>query len=204
MGHILIVDDEKDIRQLIADILKDEGFSTRSAGNSTECINEINSAPPDLLVLDIWLKDSNMDGIDILKIAKRDNPDVPVVLISGHGNIEIAVAAIKQGAFDFIEKPFNTDQLLVVINRAMEVSKLRRENSSYRIQQVMKSEMIGKSTAFKNLKKWEVSTTWKSAKWISVVGDHKWTLENEFVHCLKCSINDVFHLSFVSFLKNTV
>ena len=152
MGHILIVDDEKDIRQLIADILKDEGFSTRLAGNSTECINEINSAPPDLLVLDIWLKDSNMDGIDILKIAQRDNPDVPVVIISGHGNIEIAVAAIKQGAFDFIEKPFNTDQLLVVINRAMEVSKLRRENSSYRIQQVMKSEMIGKSTAFKNLK----------------------------------------------------
>ena len=152
MGHILIVDDEKDIRQLITDILKDEGFSTRSAGNSTECINEINSAPPDLIILDIWLKDSNMDGIDILKIAQRDNPDVPVVIISGHGNIEIAVAAIKQGAFDFIEKPFNTDQLLVVINRAMEVSKLRRENSSYRIQQVMKSEMIGKSTAFKNLK----------------------------------------------------
>ena len=82
MGHILIVDDEKDIRQLIADILKDEGFSTRLAGNSTECINEINSAPPDLLVLDIWLKDSNMDGIDILKIAQRDNPDIPVVIIS--------------------------------------------------------------------------------------------------------------------------
>ena len=152
MGHILIVDDEKDIRQLIADILKDEGFSTRLAGNSTECINEINSSPPDLLVLDIWLKDSNMDGIDILKIAQRDNPDIPVVIISGHGNIEIAVAAIKQGAFDFIEKPFNTDQLLVIINRAMEVSKLRRENSFYRIQHVLKSEMIGKSAGFKSLK----------------------------------------------------
>lgn len=152
MGHILIVDDEKDIRQLIADILKDEGFSTRLAGNSTECINEINSSPPDLLVLDIWLKDSNMDGIDILKIAQRDNPDIPVVIISGHGNIEIAVAAIKQGAFDFIEKPFNTDQLLVIINRAMEVSKLRRENSFYRIQHVLKSEMIGKSAGLKSLK----------------------------------------------------
>ena len=152
MGNILIVDDEKDIRQLISDILKDEGHSTRLAANSTECINEINLAPPDLLILDIWLKDSHMDGIDILKIAQRDNPEVPVVIISGHGNIEIAVAAIKQGAYDFIEKPFNTDQLLVVINRAMEVSKLRRENSALKIQDITRSEMIGKSTIFKNFK----------------------------------------------------
>jgi two-component system nitrogen regulation response regulator NtrX len=152
LGNILIVDDEKDIRQLISDILKDEGYSTKLAANSTECINEINSSPPDLLILDIWLKDSHMDGIDILKVAQRDNPEIPVVIISGHGNIEIAVAAIKQGAYDFIEKPFNTDQLLVVINRAMEVSKLRRENSALKIQDITRSEMIGKSTAFKNLK----------------------------------------------------
>ena len=152
MGNILIVDDEKDIRQLISDILKDEGYSTRLAANSTECINEINSSPPDLLILDIWLKDSHMDGIDILKVSQRDNPEIPVVIISGHGNIEIAVAAIKQGAYDFIEKPFNTDQLLVVINRAMEVSKLRRENSALKIQDITRSEMIGKSTTFKTLK----------------------------------------------------
>ena len=152
MGNILIVDDEKDIRQLISDILKDEGYTTKLAANSTECINEINSSPPDLLILDIWLKDSHMDGIDILKVAQRDNPEIPVVIISGHGNIEIAVAAIKQGAYDFIEKPFNTDQLLVVINRAMEVSKLRRENSALKIQDITRSEMIGKSTTFKNLK----------------------------------------------------
>ena len=152
MGNILIVDDEKDIRQLISDILKDEGYSTKLAANSTECINEINSSPPDLLILDIWLKDSHMDGIDILKVAQRDNPEIPVVIISGHGNIEIAVAAIKQGAYDFIEKPFNTDQLLVVINRALEVSKLRRENSALKIQDITRSEMIGKSTTFKNLK----------------------------------------------------
>jgi two-component system nitrogen regulation response regulator NtrX len=93
-----------------------------------------------------------MDGIDILKVAQRDNPEIPVVIISGHGNIEIAVAAIKQGAYDFIEKPFNTDQLLVVINRAMEVSKLRRENSALKIQDISRSEMIGKSTTFKTLK----------------------------------------------------
>ena len=93
MGNILIVDDEKDIRHLIGDILADEGHNTRLAANSTECISEINKSPPDLLILDIWLKDSNMDGIDILKVAQRDNPSVPVVIISGHGNIEIAVAA---------------------------------------------------------------------------------------------------------------
>ena len=152
LSNILIVDDEKDIRLLISDILRDEGYSTKLAANSTECINEINSSPPDLLILDIWLKDSHMDGIDILKVAQRDNPDIPVVIISGHGNIEIAVAAIKQGAYDFIEKPFNTDQLLVVINRAMEVAKLRRENSTLKAHDITRSVMIGKSPLFKILK----------------------------------------------------
>ena len=118
MGDILIVDDERDIRELISDILIDEGFTTRLAANSDECMNEINKEPPSLMILDIWLKDSQMDGIDILSTVKRDNPGIPIVIISGHGNIEIAVAAIKQGAYDFIEKPFNIDQLLVVINRA--------------------------------------------------------------------------------------
>ena len=120
MSDILIVDDERDIRELVSDILEDEGYSTRLAANSDECMSSINAEPPGLLILDIWLKDSRMDGIDILKAVKRDNPDVPVVIISGHGNIEIAVAAIKQGAYDFIEKPFNIDQLMVVIRRAME------------------------------------------------------------------------------------
>jgi two-component system nitrogen regulation response regulator NtrX len=129
MTDILVVDDERDIRELICDILEDEGFTTRRAGTSDECMAELNKAAPGLMILDIWLKDSNMDGIDILKHVKRDNPDVPVVIISGHGNIEIAVAAIKQGAYDFIEKPFNIDQLMVVIRRAMETSRLRRENA---------------------------------------------------------------------------
>ena len=104
MTNILIVDDEKDIRELIGDILKDEGYAIRLAGNSDDCMEAINAELPSLMILDIWLKDSRMDGIDILKTVKRDNPDVPVVIISGHGNIEIAVAAIKQGAYDFIEK----------------------------------------------------------------------------------------------------
>ncbi len=152
MSSILIVDDEKDIRELIADILKDEGFSVRLAGNSDDCMAEINSEPPALMILDIWLKDSRMDGIDILKTVKRDNPDVPVVIISGHGNIEIAVAAIKQGAYDFIEKPFNIDQLMVVVSRAMETSRLRRENSELRRKDVTSAEMLGSSPAFKALK----------------------------------------------------
>lgn len=152
MSSILIVDDEKDIRELIADILKDEGYAVRLAGNSDDCMAEINTEPPALMILDIWLKDSRMDGIDILKTVKRDNPDVPVVIISGHGNIEIAVAAIKQGAYDFIEKPFNIDQLMVVVSRAMETSRLRRENSELRRKDVTSAEMLGSSPAFKALK----------------------------------------------------
>ncbi len=152
MSDILIIDDEKDIRELVSDILQDEGYSTRLAANADECMAQINTEPPALMILDIWLKDSRMDGIDILKTVKRDNPDIPVVIISGHGNIEIAVAAIKQGAYDFIEKPFNIDQLMVVIARAMETSRLRRENIQLRRKDVASSEMIGSSSSFKALK----------------------------------------------------
>ncbi|WP_108481954.1 sigma-54-dependent transcriptional regulator [Oceaniglobus ichthyenteri] len=152
MGDILIVDDERDIRELISDILKDEGYTTRMAGGSDECMAEIAKELPALMILDIWLKDSQMDGIDILKATKRDHPGVPIIIISGHGNVEIAVAAIKQGAYDFIEKPFNIDQLTVVIGRAMETSRLRRENSELKRRDGTVSEMIGSSSAFKSLK----------------------------------------------------
>ncbi|WP_297772286.1 sigma-54 dependent transcriptional regulator [uncultured Roseovarius sp.] len=151
MSDILIVDDERDIRELISDILEDEGYGTRLAANSDEAMAAITAEQPGLLILDIWLKDSNMDGIDILKTVKRDYPDVPVVIISGHGNIEIAVAAIKQGAYDFIEKPFNIDQLMVVIRRGMETSRLRRENQALRRREIAPSEMLGESPAFRNL-----------------------------------------------------
>ncbi|MBU2993307.1 sigma-54 dependent transcriptional regulator [Octadecabacter sp. 1_MG-2023] len=151
MGDILITDDERDIRELISDILKDEGFSTRLAGTSDECMAQIEQDTPALMILDIWLKDSRMDGIDILKQVKRDHPEVPVVIISGHGNIEIAVAAIKQGAYDFIEKPFNIDQLMVVIRRAMETSRLRRENIELKRTDAAPSEMLGESAAFRTL-----------------------------------------------------
>ena len=152
MTDILIVDDERDIRELIADILQDEGFQTRTAANSDEAIAALNEGEPSLMILDIWLKDSRMDGIDILKQVKRNNPDVPVIIISGHGNIEIAVAAIKQGAYDFIEKPFNIDQLMVVITRAMETSRLRRENMQLRRREVAAAEMLGHSASFRRLR----------------------------------------------------
>ncbi|MEM9582093.1 MAG: sigma-54 dependent transcriptional regulator [Pseudomonadota bacterium] len=151
MSDILIVDDERDIRELISDILKDEGYTTRLAGTSDDCMAELNKEPPGLMILDIWLKDSDMDGIDILKHVKRDSPEIPVVIISGHGNIEIAVAAIKQGAYDFIEKPFNIDQLMVVISRAMETSRLRHENVQLKRGDIGSTEMIGDSAAYRML-----------------------------------------------------
>jgi two-component system nitrogen regulation response regulator NtrX len=152
MSDILVIDDEQDIRELIGDILADEGHSTRLARNSQTAFEQINLAEPDLIILDIWLKDSEFDGIDILKKTKRDNPGIPVVIISGHGNIEIAVAAVKQGAYDFIEKPFNIDQLLVVVGRALEASSLRRENRSLRGSDARECVLVGQSPAFKNLK----------------------------------------------------
>ena len=152
MSYILIVDDERDIRELISDILIDEGYKTRLAGTSDTAMRQISDERPAMLILDIWLKDSAMDGIDILKLVKANHPDIPVVIISGHGNIEIAVAAIKQGAFDFIEKPFNIDQLNVVVRRAMEVANLRIENTALRSQYNHPLELTGQSTLFKALK----------------------------------------------------
>ena len=151
MSDILIVDDERDIRELISEILIDEGYATRLAGTADDAMREVTSQSPGLLILDIWLKDSDMDGIDILKKVKSDYPEVPVVIISGHGNIEIAVAAIKQGAYDFIEKPFNIDQLLVVIRRAMETSRLRRENITLRKKDAPVGDLIGSSAGFRAL-----------------------------------------------------
>ena len=150
MKDILIVDDERDIRELISEILIDEGYQTRLSGSADQCLQELKKSVPGLLILDIWLKDNEMDGIDILVKAKREFPQVPVVIISGHGNIEIAVAAIKQGAYDFIEKPFNIEQLLVVVRRAMETSRLRQENFELKRKDTPVSVMVGESNVFKN------------------------------------------------------
>src|SRR5215471_2551526 len=124
---ILIVDDEADIRELVSGILQDEGFITRSARDSDDALAHVASRRPSLVFLDIWLQGSRLDGLQLLDAMKAQHPELPIVMISGHGNIETAVAAIKQGAYDFIEKPFKADRLVLVAERALETSRLKRE-----------------------------------------------------------------------------
>src|SRR5262249_19966262 len=124
---ILIVDDEADIRELVSGILQDEGYITRSARDSDDALAQVASRRPSLVFLDIWLQGSRLDGLQLLDAMKGQHPELPVVMISGHGNIETAVAAIKQGAYDFIEKPFKADRLVLVAQRALETSRLKRE-----------------------------------------------------------------------------
>jgi two-component system nitrogen regulation response regulator NtrX len=147
MAHdILIVDDEADIRALIAGILEDEGYSTREASNSDEAAEAVRMRRPSLIIQDIWLQGSALDGLGVLDLVKRDHPDVPVVMISGHGTIETAVEAIHKGAYDFIEKPFKTDRLLIIIERAIEAARLRRENRELRLRvggAVAVTELVG-------------------------------------------------------------
>src|SRR5258707_3670685 len=133
MGHdILIVDDERDICTLIAGILEDEGNTARRAHNSTEAIDAVRQRRPALVILDVWLQGSELDGLQLLDIIRREEPPVPVVMISGHGTIDTAVSAIKTGAYDFIEKPFKADRLLLVVDRAIEADRLRREDITLR------------------------------------------------------------------------
>jgi two-component system nitrogen regulation response regulator NtrX len=130
---ILIVDDEADITKLVSDILEDEGYATRCAVDGPTAIEAVKERRPTLVILDIWLGDSRFDGIKVLENIQKDHPMVPVVMMSGHGTIETAVEAIKKGAYDFIEKPFKADRLLLIIKRAIESAKLKRENHELRI-----------------------------------------------------------------------
>lgn len=152
MSDIIIVDDEPDICTLLEDILQDEGHTTRSTDNADSTFAEIDKKQPALIILDIWLQGSRMDGIEILKSVKKSHPEVPVVIISGHANIEIAVAAIKQGAYDFIQKPFQTEQLLITINRALEAHKLRKENQNLQSNRSISTDLIGKSPTICHIK----------------------------------------------------
>lgn len=151
-SDILIVDDEADIRDLISGILEDEGHGTRLAKNSDEAIASIEERRPSLVVLDIWLQGSKLDGLEVLDHIKKVHPDLAVVIISGHGNIETAVAAIKRGAYEYIEKPFKADRLVLVISRALEASKLRREVRELKERTTQSSEMIGRSSAINQLR----------------------------------------------------
>ena len=152
MADILIVDDEDDIRELVAGILEDEGHGARLARNSDEAIAAIESRRPQLILLDIWLQGSKLDGLQLLEAVKRQNPTVPVVMISGHGNIETAVTAIKLGAYDFIEKPFKADRLILIAERALETSRLKREVNDLRARGGA-YRMVGSSVAIANLRR---------------------------------------------------
>ncbi len=151
-ADILIVDDETDIRELIAGILQDEGYETRLAHNSDAALSEIAQRRPSLVVLDIWLQGSKLDGLDLLLEIKKVHADVPIVIISGHGNIETAVSAIKRGAYDYLEKPFNADRMVHVIGRALEATRLKRENTELRGRGGYELEFMGNSHAVRQLR----------------------------------------------------
>ena len=151
-SEILIVDDEEDIRDLISGILRDEGFETRVAGDSDGALNAVRLRRPQLVVLDIWLQGSKLDGIQVLDTLKREQPELPVIMISGHGTIETAVASIKKGAYDFIEKPFKADRLIHVVGRALEATRLKREVQELKLKAGDDSEMIGMSSAISQVR----------------------------------------------------
>ena len=150
--EILVVDDEIDIRELMAGILADEGYETRVASDSDATLKAIAQRRPHLVVLDVWLQGSRMDGIQVLDLLKREHPDLPVVIISGHGTIETAVAAIKKGAYDFLEKPFKADRLIHVVHRALESAKLKREIEELKLKAGDDSDIVGNSTAAAQLR----------------------------------------------------
>jgi two-component system nitrogen regulation response regulator NtrX len=153
MAHdILIVDDERDICTLIAGILEDEGNTARRAHNSTEAIDAVRQRRPALVILDVWLQGSELDGLQLLEVIRREEPPVPVVMISGHGTIDTAVSAIKTGAYDFIEKPFKADRLLLVVDRAIEADRLRRENVVLRRRAGGEVTFVGSSGAAANVR----------------------------------------------------
>ena len=149
---VFIVDDEADIRELVAGILQDEGHGTRTAANADEALAAVVARRPNLVFLDIWLQGSRLDGLQLLDALKQDHPELPVVMISGHGNIETAVSAIKRGAYDFIEKPFKADRLLLVAERALENSRLKREVKELKQLGPVATTLVGRSPAVNQLR----------------------------------------------------
>ncbi|WP_061936141.1 sigma-54 dependent transcriptional regulator [Aureimonas sp. AU22] len=151
-ADILIVDDEADIRELVAGLLDDEGYETRTASNSDMALQAIADRVPRLIFLDIWLQGSRLDGLDVLDAIRAQHPEVPVVMISGHGNIETAVSAIRRGAYDYIEKPFKADRLVLIAERALETSKLKREVSELKRRSSDSPDLLGKSHPMNQLR----------------------------------------------------
>lgn len=149
---VLVVDDEADIRDLVSANLRDEDFSVRVAANSAQVFEAIAEKPPGAIILDIWLQGSDLDGLGILEIVKKRYPLMPVVVISGHGTVETAVSAIKMGAYDYLEKPFTHEKLMIVLRRACEAAKLKRENMDLKSKVVDKTELIGDSQSLVRLR----------------------------------------------------
>lgn len=150
--EILVVDDEQDIRELVAGVLSDEGYQCRTAGDSTTALRLIDERRPSLVLLDVWLHGSQMDGLEVLDEIKAREPALPVIIFSGHGNIDTAVSAVSRGAMDFIEKPFEAERLLMLVERATETEKLRRENAHLREGEAGTEEFTGNSNAINNVR----------------------------------------------------
>ena len=153
MHKVLIIDDEKDICFLISEILKDENYNTSIALNSEEAISKFNEIKPHLVILDVWLSNSKLDGIEILKEFKSINTNIPIIIISGHGTVDLAVKSIKNGAYDFLEKPFNSDKLIILTKRAIESSSLLSENKNLKDTLIKSTPLIGNSEFIKKINK---------------------------------------------------
>jgi two-component system, NtrC family, nitrogen regulation response regulator NtrX len=151
-SDILVIDDEADIRELVAGILQDSGYQARLARDSTEALEAMRRRRPSLAILDIWLQGSEIDGLDLLEMLKSIDPDMPVVVISGHGTIETAISAIRRGAYEFIEKPFTAERILLVVSRALENARLKRENAALKARSTASAELVGSSTVMTQLR----------------------------------------------------
>ncbi|HET7282627.1 MAG TPA: sigma-54 dependent transcriptional regulator [Sphingomicrobium sp.] len=150
--EVLVVDDEADIRDLVSGVLEDEGYSVRSAADSTQTLEAVDERRPSMVLLDVWLQGSKLDGLQILQEIKRRDPTIPVLMISGHGNLDTAVAAVREGAIDFIEKPFEAERLIYLVDRATETERLRRENETLRLQVGHEDQLHGSSVAINTVR----------------------------------------------------
>src|SRR3954449_4417069 len=145
--EVLVVDDEADIRDLVSGVLEDEGYAVRAAADSSQTLDAVEERRPSMVLLDVWLQGSKLDGLQLLQEIKRRDPTIPVLMISGHGNLDTAVAAVREGAIDFIEKPFEAERLIYLVDRATETERLRRENETLRQQVGHEDQLHGSSVA---------------------------------------------------------
>jgi len=150
--EVLVVDDEADIRELVSGVLEDEGYAVRTAGDSDSTLEAVDERRPSMVLLDVWLQGSRLDGLQLLQEIKRRDSTIPVLMISGHGNLDTAVAAVREGAIDFIEKPFEAERLIYLVDRATDTERLRRENEALRRQTGQEDELHGSSVAINTVR----------------------------------------------------